>query len=197
MKELTEVTSRNATEAELQALGYEGVVTVMQIVRTTFRSDGTPIGKTLTIQGGSTPIVRWLRPEEVEDDEGFPTLPVPVPAAPEPRGPERTRRTYLVGIEDSPLTKIGQTTVTLKSRMAQLQTGQPAQLVPLLEAEGDYETALHTRFAQYRARGEWFDLTPLGDPVAVVMEALKELGSGIQPWTYHGVPRREGDDHDG
>ncbi|MFJ7209485.1 GIY-YIG nuclease family protein [Streptomyces sp. NPDC098789] len=195
MKELTEVTSRYATEAELKALGYEGVVRVMQIVRTTFRADGTPIGKTLTIQGGSTPIIRWLRPEELEDDEAFPAA--PGTAASPPRGPERTRRTYLVGMEDSPLTKIGHTTVTLKSRMAQLQTGQPARLLPLLEAEGDYETALHTRFAQYRARGEWFDLTPLGDPVTVVIEALTELGSGIRPGACDGVPRREGDDHDG
>ncbi|WP_405681915.1 hypothetical protein [Streptomyces sp. NBC_00057] len=35
-REETEVTSRYATETELEALGYEGNVIVMQIVRTTF-----------------------------------------------------------------------------------------------------------------------------------------------------------------
>jgi hypothetical protein len=82
-------------------------------------------------------------------------------------------------MEGSPLTKIGHTTDTLKGRVAQLQTGQPATLRPLLEVDGDYEAALHDRFVGYRRRGEWFDLTPLGDPVTVVIEALRELGADI------------------
>jgi hypothetical protein len=69
VREETEVTSRYATKPELEALGYEGRVLVTQIVRTTFRADGTPIGKILTIQGGSTPIVRHLDPADAEDDE--------------------------------------------------------------------------------------------------------------------------------
>ncbi|MFF1561040.1 GIY-YIG nuclease family protein [Streptomyces sp. NPDC058279] len=177
--EETEVTSRYATEAELQALGYKGAVLVMQIIRTTFRADGTPIGKTLTIQGGSTALVMHQNPEDVEDDE---RLPGPAePAVPAPRGPvRRTVRTYLVGVEDSPQTKIGRTTGTLKSRMAQLQTSHHARLLPLLDVEGDYEGALHERFADYRVRGEWFDLTPLGDPITVVVDALAELGLDIR-----------------
>lgn len=83
-------------------------------------------------------------------------------------------------MEDSPLTKIGQTTGTLKSRLAQLQTGQPAQLLPLLDVEGDYEAALHARFAGYRVRGEWFDLMPLGDPATAVTDALAALGLDIR-----------------
>ncbi|WP_438319821.1 GIY-YIG nuclease family protein (plasmid) [Streptomyces sp. HUAS TT3] len=178
VREETEVTSRLATEAELEALGYTGRVLVMQIIRTTFRADGTPIGKTMTIQGGSTPLVWEPRLADVEDEEAY--LVPSAPTVPAPRGPAKVVRTYLVGMEDSPLTKIGQTTGTLKSRLAQLQTGQPAQLLPLLDVEGDYEAALHARFAGYRVRGEWFDLTPLGDPATAVTDALAALGLDIR-----------------
>ncbi|MFF4337128.1 GIY-YIG nuclease family protein [[Kitasatospora] papulosa] len=177
--EETEVTSRYATESELETLGYKGAVLVMQIVRTTFRADGTPIGKTLTIQGGSTTLVVHQNPESVEDDEVHPAL--DEPAVPTPRNPNRrTVRTYLVGVEGSPQTKIGRTTSTLKSRMSQLQTSHHARLLPLLDVEGDYEGALHSRFADYRMRGEWFDLTPLGDPATVVIDAMAELGLDIR-----------------
>uniref|UniRef100_UPI003F4934EC GIY-YIG nuclease family protein n=1 Tax=Streptomyces achromogenes TaxID=67255 RepID=UPI003F4934EC len=177
--EKTEVTSRYATETELEALGYEGAVIVMQIVRTTFRSDGTPISKTLTIQGGSTALLVHRNPEDVEDDDA---LPAPDElAVPAPRGAvRRPVRTYLVGVEDSPQTKIGRTTATLKARISQLHTSHHARLLPLLDVEGDYEDALHERFADYRVRGEWFDLTPLGDPVTVVLDALADLGMDIR-----------------
>ncbi|WP_030990090.1 GIY-YIG nuclease family protein [Streptomyces sp. NRRL WC-3744] len=177
--EKTEVTSRFATETELEALGYEGAVIVMQIVRTTFRSDGTPISKTLTIQGGSTALVVHQNPEDVEDDDVLPAPDEPTVPAPR-RVVRRTVRTYLVGVEDSPQTKIGRTTGTLKARMSQLQTSHHAKLLPLLDVEGDYEGALHERFADYRVRGEWFDLTPLGDPVKVVIDALADLGLDIR-----------------
>ncbi|MGA4960267.1 GIY-YIG nuclease family protein [Streptomyces lavendulocolor] len=178
MSETTEVTSRLATDAELEALGYRGPVVVSQAVRTTFRADGTPIGKTLTVQGGSTELHFYLDPADVEDDEPLPPPPAEVQALRRVPTPRRWR-TYLVGMEGSALTKIGHTTDTLKSRVAQLQTGQPATLRPLLEVDGDYEAELHDRFAAYRRRGEWFDLTPLGDPATVVAEALRELGADI------------------
>lgn len=40
---------------------------------------------------------------------------------------------------------------------------------------GDYEAALHSHFDAYRVRGEWFDLSSLGDPVAVVQAAVNEI----------------------
>ncbi|MFE6713970.1 GIY-YIG nuclease family protein [Streptomyces sp. NPDC057695] len=180
VREEAEITARLATDAELAALGYKGPVVVTQIVRTTFRADGTPIGKTLTIQGGSTPLTWHQKPEDVPDDEALPTYRPAEAQAPKMPAP-RSWRTYLVGMEGSVLTKIGHTTDTVKSRVAQLQTGQPADLRPLLEVDGDYEGALHGRFVDYRVRGEWFDLTPLGDPVTVVVETLKELGVDIRP----------------
>ncbi|MGW5852689.1 GIY-YIG nuclease family protein [Streptomyces sp. NPDC055254] len=115
----------------------------------------------------------------VEDDEALPgpdELAVPAPLGPV----RRTVRTYLVCGEDSPQTKIGRTTGTLKSRMSQLQTSHHARLLPLLDVEGDYEGALHERFADYRVRGEWFDLKPFGDPARVVIDALAELGLDIR-----------------
>ncbi|MFH9118373.1 GIY-YIG nuclease family protein [Streptomyces globisporus] len=176
--EETEVTSRYATEAELETLGYKGPVLVTQVIRTTFRADGTPVGKTLTLQGGSTALVVHRDPKNVEDEEAYMASDEPVPV---PQGPvSRPVRTYLVGVEGSPQTKIGRTTGALKSRVSQLQTSHHARLLPLLDVEGDYERALHERFASCRVRGEWFDLTPLGDPVAVVIAALAELGLDIR-----------------
>lgn len=179
VREEAEITSRLATAAELEAFGYKGPVVVTQIVRTTFRDDGTPIGKTLTVQGGSTVLVRHGTVADAEDDEKLPPAPpvdVPTPKVPEPR----RERTYLVGMEGSSLTKIGRTTDTVKARLAALQTGQPARLHALLEIDGNYERALHVRFAEQHVRGEWYDLTPLGDPATVVTQALVELGADVR-----------------
>ena len=111
-----------------------------------------------------------------------PSVPAPAVTAPSTNNPQppvqkpaKSASTYLLGIEDSHLVKIGHTTVSPKSRMAALQTGLPTQLSLLWSCEGDFESDLHVHFAAYRVRGEWFDLTPLGDPIDVVKAAVGEI----------------------
>lgn len=88
--------------------------------------------------------------------------------------PDDGYKTYLIAAEGSPLVKIG-LAKSPTARMAVLQTGQPMTLSLLWTCEGDYERQLHRRFAAQRMRGEWFDLTSLGDPVAVITAALDEV----------------------
>ncbi|WP_406123018.1 GIY-YIG nuclease family protein [Streptomyces canus] len=83
--------------------------------------------------------------------------------------------TYLIGIDGLPFVKIGHTTSSPEARIKSLQTGQPMNLHLLWSVAGDYELDLHCRFANYRVRGEWFDLSSLGDPVAVMEAAVKEI----------------------
>lgn len=80
--------------------------------------------------------------------------------------------TYLVGIKGSPFVKIGYTGLEPKKRLAALQTGHPEVLTLLGTWGGNQEGALHRHFAEYRVRGEWFDLTSLGDPVEAVEAAI-------------------------
>jgi hypothetical protein len=94
------------------------------------------------------------------------------------RSKPRTPHTYLVGAEGSPLVKIGYTSGAPLKRLASLQTGQPMTLSLLWSVAVDIEDELHERFADYRVRGEWFDLTPLGDPVQVVAAAASEIAEG-------------------
>ncbi|MEW2402162.1 GIY-YIG nuclease family protein [Streptomyces sp. NPDC046862] len=91
------------------------------------------------------------------------------------RSEPRTPHTYLVGAEGSPLVKIGYTSGTPLKRLASLQTGQPMTLSLLWSVPVDIEDDLHERFASYRVRGEWFDLTPLGDAVEVVQSAAQQM----------------------
>lgn len=88
-----------------------------------------------------------------------------------------TPHTYLVGAEGSPLVKIGYTSGAPAKRLASLQTGQPMPLSLLWSIPVDIESELHERFAAHRVRGEWFDLTPLGDAIAVVQAAAEEISS--------------------
>jgi hypothetical protein len=82
--------------------------------------------------------------------------------------------TYLVKADGSHLVKIG-IALDPMQRLKTLQTGQPMDLYLMWSVPGDYEYDLHLRFAAHRYRGEWFDLRSLGDPVAVVTEAVNEL----------------------
>lgn len=94
-------------------------------------------------------------------------------AAPKKRPTAHT--TYLIGIEGSPFVKIGYTSGNPRTRRRSLQVGHPMQLALLWFCSGDFEDDLHDRFAAFRHRGEWFDLSALGDPVEVVSAAVEEL----------------------
>ncbi|WP_331728809.1 GIY-YIG nuclease family protein [Streptomyces canus] len=84
-------------------------------------------------------------------------------------------RVYVIGGPGLPYVKIG-TSGDPEARLRQLQSGSPVPLSVLWSTPGDtaLERELHARFAAHRAHGEWFDLTPLGDPVSVVREAARE-----------------------
>jgi len=83
---------------------------------------------------------------------------------------------YVIGSADMAPVKIG-VTISPQSRLKQLQPGAMARLEVLWTTPGDttLERTLHARFDEYRVYGEWFDLTSLGVPVAVVQEAVRDL----------------------
>ncbi|MGW3464698.1 GIY-YIG nuclease family protein [Streptomyces olivaceoviridis] len=89
---------------------------------------------------------------------------------------------YLVGAEDLDLVKIG-TTADVAKRVRAMQTGLPLTLSVLWTCEGGRELAkaLHLEFQKYNRRGEWFDPTSLGDPVAIVSEAVRRLAPSSWP----------------
>jgi hypothetical protein len=80
---------------------------------------------------------------------------------------------YVIGGEGLAPVKVGVTT-NLARRLVTLQTSAPARLSVLWTTPGDsaLERELHTHLAAYRTSGEWFDLTPLGDPVEAVRAAV-------------------------
>jgi hypothetical protein len=111
----------------------------------------------------------------------FPEAKVKARVVVPPRRPRKGRpaqgpvTTYVIGIEGSHLVKIGYTSAKPNERRIALQTGLPFDLTLLWSAPGDFETRLHDMFDEYRVRGEWFDLTNLGDPVEVVRSAVAEI----------------------
>lgn len=99
---------------------------------------------------------------------------VQIPKQRSRRASPGTPHTYLIGADGSPLVKIGYASDPRK-RLKSLQTGQPMTLSLLWTQPGNYESALHQRFAEHQVRGEWFDLTALGDAVEVVEAAIEEI----------------------
>lgn len=83
---------------------------------------------------------------------------------------------YVIGSADIAPVKIG-VTISPQSRLKQLQPGAMARLEVLWTTPGDttLERTLHARFDEYRVYGEWFDLTSIGDPVAVVQDAVRDV----------------------
>lgn len=112
----------------------------------------------------ASPVAGW--------DKRFP----PLTAQQERRLRWAASSTYVIGVEGSVLVKIGHAR-NPQRRLAGLQTGQPALLTLLWSQVGDYEKALHRKFAAYRVRGEWFDLTSLGSPVEIVKAAVAEIAA--------------------
>lgn len=111
------------------------------------------------------------------DAQPAPDRPAPVAAPPQPpkaRVAAPKAHTYLIAADGTHLVKIGIAKDPMR-RLKELQTGQPMELQLLWSVAGNYENDLHVHFAAYRVRGEWFDLTPLGDPTDVVKEAVGEI----------------------
>jgi len=83
---------------------------------------------------------------------------------------------YLIGPEESAIVKIGHTTNQPSFRLGNLQTGNHERLVVRWAGNGDesLEKHLHAVFKAYRIRGEWFDLSPLEDPVQAVKDEIRK-----------------------
>ncbi|MDX2658268.1 GIY-YIG nuclease family protein [Streptomyces scabiei] len=82
---------------------------------------------------------------------------------------------YVISLDNSQVVKIGYGGDP-KKRVTQLQIGSPTPLILQWVHEGseDLESHLHAVFKEHRIRGEWFDLTPLGDAVSAVQEAVQQ-----------------------
>lgn len=100
---------------------------------------------------------------------------------------------YVIGGNGMPHVKIG-TSTDLEARLKQLQPGAPVRLEVLWSTPGDsgLERQVHARLDNYRTYREWFDLTPLGDPVLAVQEAVRSIQGEshpcLDPETCYGGP---------
>lgn len=88
---------------------------------------------------------------------------------------------YVISLGDSAMVKIGHGE-NPKNRVTQLQIGSPTPLILQWTHEGgdDLESHLHATFTEYRVRGEWFDLTPIGD-VSAAVTAVRKAVEAIGP----------------
>lgn len=125
--------------------------------------------------------LRWAYAREgipyPDDVQQVPEQPSPAetpPPSPKRKAPSAKPHTYLVAADGTHLVKIGIAKDPMR-RLKELQTGQPMGLHLLWSVAGDYERDLHAHFDAYRVRGEWFDLTSLGDPIDVVKAAVGEI----------------------
>lgn len=71
---------------------------------------------------------------------------------------------YLLGeFVDNPRYKIGITKNNVNSRLKELQTGNPNEIILINQYQSEnyrkIEGMLHRKFFMNRAKGEWFDLT--------------------------------------
>ena len=81
---------------------------------------------------------------------------------------------YVIRAVDTPFVKIGVANNPI-SRLKNLQTGMPTELVLLASAmwPDDNERRLHMVLRQYRRRGEWFEL-----PDQILVSLVKAMHSG-------------------
>lgn len=102
-----------------------------------------------------------------------------------------TEVVYVIGEAGSPIVKIGMTK-TPTERLVSLQTGNPRPLAILWTGEGSraLEDYLHTAFAVFRIRGEWFDFGAI-DPVEAVREAVSTAPSLPTPRLEDGGTRSD------
>jgi hypothetical protein len=89
---------------------------------------------------------------------------------------------YVIAARGTAAVKIGHT-IDPTERLGQLQTGNAAELQLLWTCRGDrrLEGHLHAVFHRYRVRGEWFDLSPLGDAVRTVQDAVRTATGMLLP----------------
>lgn len=68
---------------------------------------------------------------------------------------------YLIADRGNELCKIGFTNTEVEKRMSSLKTGNPFELevLAVIEGERELEKELHTKFKDYKVKGEWFKLT--------------------------------------
>ncbi|MGW0737909.1 GIY-YIG nuclease family protein [Streptomyces sp. NPDC002851] len=109
---------------------------------------------------------------------------------------ERRTSVYVMACEGVDPIKIG-VALSPRQRALALQTGSPGKITVVWQREGTraLENAVHRELDEYRIRGEWFDLTSLGDPANVVAETVERLEAEIRK---AGQPSRyfyEDDEH--
>ncbi len=83
---------------------------------------------------------------------------------------------FIQAVDGGPI-KIGKSNVVqLRARVAELQTGNPAELRVIGCIAGDHETErqLHSALTQYRVRGEWFEDTDVVR--GVINDLVREHG---------------------
>lgn len=96
------------------------------------------------------------------------------PEARKPRG--RMGKVYLVEAVGVQAVKIGFTSGCVQKRLEYLQTGSPHELrvVASVDADKGFETDLHKMLADYRIRGEWYDIN--GIPVGILVDGASKYG---------------------
>lgn len=106
----------------------------------------------------------------------------------------RDTNVYVVGANDYRPVKIGKAN-NVQERLRGLQTGSPYQLEVRLavQAPAVLETDLHTYFAAFRVKGEWFDFGQR-DPIVEVCEGIAAISRGETAGPA-GAPRMRSFDH--